>query len=68
MKIITTRVYTDRLKAQVLQVLENGKLESYEAARRKYGIQGNVTVANWARKSGKTNLLHKSEVIDVEVL
>ena len=68
MIIRTMRSYTQAFKDRVLKELENGKLESYEAARRKYGIQGNVTVANWARKSGKTNLLHKSEVIDVEVL
>ena len=66
MKIITTRIYTDRFKAQVLKELEEGTLTSYEAARRKYGIKGNVTVANWARKSGRTNLLHKKEIIDLK--
>ena len=65
MKIITTIRYTDRFKAQVLKDLEDGTLKSYEAARRKYGINGNCTVANWARKAGKTNLLHKYEMIDL---
>ena len=65
MKIITTRVYTQRLKDQVLQELEDGILLSYEAAMLKYGIKGNVTVANWARKAGKTNLLHKKVIIDI---
>jgi len=59
------RSYTDRFKAQVLKELEEGTLPSYEAARRKYGIQGNVTIANWVRKSGKTNLMHKKEIIDI---
>ena len=65
MIIRTMRSYTDRFKAQVLKELEDGTLPSYEAARRKYGIQGNCTVTNWARKAGKTNLLHKSEIIDI---
>ncbi len=67
MIIRTMRIYTQAFKDRVLEDLENN-LPSYESARKKYKIKGNVTIANWIRKSGKTHLLHKSEVIDIEVL
>lgn len=66
MIIKTTIRYTERFKAQVLKDLEDGSIDSYEGARRKYNIKGNCTIQKWIKKAGdKDHLLHKKEIIDI---
>lgn len=47
----TQKDYSLSFKLQVVQEVESGEL-SAEAAKRKYGIQGDRTVVNWIRKYG----------------
>ena len=45
----TQRDYSVAFKLQVVAEVERGEL-NYDQANRKYGIQGNVTVAKWMKK------------------
>jgi len=45
----TQRDYSLAFKLQVVGEIERGEL-NYDQADRKYGIQGNVTVAKWMKK------------------
>jgi transposase-like protein len=45
----TQRDYSLAFKLQVVAEIERGEL-NYDQADRKYGIQGNVTVAKWMKK------------------
>ena len=56
--------YSGAFKLKVICELESGRLRSVEAARRKYGIGGTMTVQKWLRKYGKNHLL--SRVVRVE--
>jgi transposase-like protein len=47
----TQRDYSLAFKLQVVGEIERGEL-NYDQADRKYGIQGNVTVAKWMKKYG----------------
>lgn len=47
----TQRDYSLAFKLQVVREVERGEL-NYNQADRKYGIQGNTTVANWMKKYG----------------
>jgi transposase len=47
----TQRDYSLAFKLQVVREIEKGEL-NYDQAGRKYGIQGNMTVANWMKKYG----------------
>ncbi|MBV2196086.1 MAG: IS3 family transposase, partial [Flavobacterium sp.] len=47
----TQKDYSMSLKLQVVQEVEQGHL-SMGAAKRKYGIQGELTVRYWLRKYG----------------
>lgn len=47
----TQRDYSQAFKLQVVREVERGEL-NYDQADRKYGIQGNTTVACWMRKYG----------------
>ena len=56
--------YSEAFKLQVVCELESGKLRNQSEARRKYGIAGDGTVANWLRKYGKRHLM--SRIVRVE--
>jgi transposase-like protein len=58
--------YSEAFKLKVVSELESGKLSSMAEARRKYGIGGGSTVANWLKKYGKNHLLGK--VVKVETV
>lgn len=58
--------YSEAFKLKVVTELESGKLSSMAEARRKYGIGGGSTVANWLKKYGKNHLLGK--VVKVETV
>ena len=58
--------YSEAFKLKVVSELESGKLSSMAQARRKYGIGGGSTVANWLKKYGKNHLLGK--VVRVETV
>jgi transposase len=45
----TQRNYSLAFKLQVVKEIERGEL-NFNQADRKYGIQGNCTVANWVKK------------------
>lgn len=45
----TQRDYSLAFKLQVVGEIERGEL-NYDQADRKYGIQGNVTIAKWMKK------------------
>lgn len=45
----TQRDYSLAFKLQVVSEVERGEL-NYDQANRKYGIQGNMTVAQWMKK------------------
>jgi len=55
--------YSESFKQSVVEEIESGK-SSISECRRKYGIKGAATVANWLRKMGKNQLLGK--VVRVE--
>jgi transposase-like protein len=57
MSVQPARRYSEAFKMQVISELESGKLRSQCEARRKYGIQGNGTIAKWLRKYGKPHLI-----------
>ena len=58
--------YSEAFKLKVVSELESGELSSMAEARRKYGIGGGSTVANWVKKYGKNHLLGK--VVKVETV
>ena len=47
----TQKDYSMSFKLQVVQEVERGEV-SVRGAKRKYGIQSNITVINWLRKYG----------------
>lgn len=51
--------YSESFKLKVVSELESGKLPSIEAARRRYGIGGAITVQKWLRRFGKSDSLGK---------
>ncbi len=60
--------YSESFKMDVVRAVEGGDLP-YEEMRRKYGIRGSDTVANWVRKygngsRGKRIRVEKPEEID----
>lgn len=57
MSVKPMRRYSEAFKMQVISELESGKLRSQCEAQRKYGIQGNGTIAKWLRKYGKHYLI-----------
>lgn len=57
--------YSEAFKLDIVSKLESGELPSIDAAWRRYGIGGHLTVKRWLRKYGKTNLLPK--VVRVEM-
>ncbi len=48
-------IYPEYFKIKVVKEIENGLLQSKDAARRKYGIGGKTTVLSWCRKYGREN-------------
>lgn len=56
--------YSEALKMQVVNELEDGKLCSIGEARERYGITGAATVSSWLRKYGRKHLLPR--IIRVE--
>lgn len=57
--------YSLSFKQQVIREIEQEGL-SIEAAKRKYGIKGGVTIQKWLRKFGKTKLLN--QIIRIETM
>ena len=58
------RRYSEAFKLQVVSELESGKLANVAEASRRYGIDGNSTVANWLRRYGKYR--HLARIVRVE--
>jgi transposase len=59
-------LYSEALKLQVLEELEQGRWKSASEAAEAYGIGGANTVVQWARKYGKGHLLRKVVRVDRE--
>ena len=51
--------YSEAFKRRVVEEIEQGKHESFEAVRRVYGIGGSTTVWQWVGKYGREDLLPK---------
>jgi len=58
------RRYSDGLKRQVIQELEEGA--SRGSLQRKYAIGGNDTINKWIRKAGKLHLLNFIVHVDID--
>lgn len=61
MKIVR---YSEAFKLRVVKAIEEGEVENFSQAQRKFGILGSGTIRYWVRKYGKNHLLGK--VIRVE--
>lgn len=57
--------YSLSFKQQVIREIEEDGI-TIEAAKRKYGINGALTIQKWLRKFGKTHLLN--QVIRIETM
>ncbi len=57
--------YSEAFKLKVVTELENGKLDSMEHARRKYGIKGTLTIRGWLKKYGREHLLPRKVRIEM---
>jgi transposase-like protein len=57
--------YSLSFKQQVIREIEQ-EGQSIEATKRKYGINGGMTIQKWLRKFGKTGLLN--QVIRIETM
>jgi len=57
--------YSEAFKLKVVTELENGKLDSMEHARRKYGIKGSLTIRKWLKKYGREHLLPRQVRIEM---
>ncbi|MBK7629549.1 MAG: transposase [Ignavibacteriales bacterium] len=51
--------YSDDFKLTVIKLLEDGTLESIEAARRMFNIKGSSIISRWIKKYGKEDILPK---------
>ncbi len=51
--------YSDDFKLTVIKLLEEGSIESIEAARRKFNIKGSSIISRWIKKYGKEDILPK---------
>ena len=54
--------YSDDFKFTVIKLLEDGTIESIEAARRMFNIKGSSIVSRWIKKYGKEDILPKVRV------
>lgn len=51
--------YSDDFKHTVIKLLEDGTLESIEAARRMFNIKGSSIISRWIKKYGREDILPK---------
>jgi transposase-like protein len=51
--------YSDDFKLTVIKLLEDGTIESIEAARRMFNIKGSSIISRWIKKFGKEDILPK---------
>lgn len=54
--------YNDDFKLTVVKLLEDGTLESIEAARRMFNIKGSSIISRWIKKFGKEDILPKVRI------
>ena len=54
--------YSDDFKMTVVKLLEDGTIESIEAARRMFNIRGSGIISRWVKKYGKDEILPKVRV------
>jgi transposase-like protein len=54
--------YSDDFKLTVIKLLEDGTIESIEAARRMFNIKGSSIISRWIKKYGKEDILPKMRV------
>ena len=54
--------YSDDFKLTVIKLLEDGTIESIEAARRMFNIKGASIISRWIKKYGKEDILPKVRV------
>lgn len=64
MLVRATIRYSEAFKLQVLRELEEGKFSNRLQAKKAYGIRGQGTINDWARRYGKGHLIGK--VVRVE--
>jgi transposase len=57
--------YSESFKQKVVQEIEEGKLNAYQAAKR-YNIKGCSTISKWIKKMGKNHLLNK--IVRIETM
>jgi transposase-like protein len=65
----TNPKYSESLKRQIIREIESGKI-SIEGARRKYGIGGSMTIANWRKKAVNYQIkeISGTEMVDESVI
>ena len=57
--------YSEAFKRQVVKEIEEGKFNSLQEAKQKYGIKGHATIAHWLNKYGKEHLLPRKVRIEM---
>jgi transposase-like protein len=56
--------YSEAFKRQVVDEVARGKFSSAHKAQQAYGIRGSVTVTNWIKQQGRSDLLPKQVRIE----
>jgi len=54
--------YNEDFKMTVVKLLEDGTIESIEAARRMFNIKGSSIISRWIKKYGREDILPKVRV------
>ncbi len=58
--------YSEAFKRHVVKEIEEGKFNSLQEAREKYGIKGHSTITFWLKKYGKEHLLLKTVRVEMQ--
>ena len=57
--------YSEEFKAKVIDDISSGRFPSIAACARHYGINKTETIIKWLRQAGKTDLLPKILIVEL---